>query len=1741
MEKYKKYIDYGLIICFFLIILLVGVKSLYKGTSALASSPYLPEENPLGEGVDNVFLFDTSTSRTLKSDCIKDSNGNCLKDDDGEYIKDYTYSYSYDSSYVNLLNYVDYNGNITNNKFMDTFIVASCKSRLKDRMDIVTEINNKIGEINVNNNLDIKLNIIMGVCIGTGSADARFGNGYGDTYNLGEVGSKNTYTGDRYIYPEYSYYTSIYQMVSDITHKFYTESNDKVTSNFDNVKLVGFYWMPESIGYGSNDVSWVKYFNDLVQGKRSEKQWLQKYNFKSLWIPYMTGQNRYSGSWELSWDSNNSNYVDAFGMCDTYGKMSDNSYINPACASLGISHTTSRADADAYTTVNGWRFYGDELYMYGYNYGFNFVSIQTNYPFHGNNARWNSYRGGNENANISRLDFDDYVLKKTKGGVEFELDPDSSHNGSYFGYNGCTWYKTWLTYALQKEWYNTVNVYYIYNMFNPVFLNQNGIARDYYDSTYKYATRSLTQSDIDKISCERGYYSGNAGYRNYINVSNGKSYDTDAENYTAAPSSNSNGIEEYGYYVADTNGNGGNAWTTDNQRYCSFGNTFTETISGVSKKRWKSNLYCDDGAKLTDGVFGKSSFSTFDEWTVFSASKHDNNPYYYINVDLGTDTKSLTYFGIELDNHKTGGLVTIGESESIVNGSLANSVVKGSIKVYVSDTKDGTYTEVGKLSLMENRNIIEAAYYELKLDPNEAVSGRYVKFVIDYRDSGWKDKNNKYKGFIFVSETIVGRTSTIRPSSNKTVINAGVGDPASTQSSTVNLTLNNIVMDNLTVTSTDSNVATVSKVSDGIKITAVGRGTAKINIKDKLYGATVTHDVEVLGRYKISFNGNGGSINGLSSIYATYESNHFYQSTSDINPSSDIVPTASKSSSTFLGWYTSNNGGVKVFNANGTLISNVEGYTNSNGKWIKKDDVTLYAYYETNTVYSLIYNCSINGGNGDSTVQYEEGKTVDLTKTCIKNGYTFVGWNTDKNATNKIDSYVMPGNNSTIYGIFKKAAVTLKARFNGNGGTLSSDEDKTCTIGAVYNNNEQATTCVVDVPTFSKTGYTFVGWNINNEATENNSAYSASNNKLTLNVNDDIGDGRIWYAISKANRYKITFNASPGIINGNNKVYVEYNSNKIYQAIDSNTEVIFPKATLDGYIFMGWTISGNVLGDENGNVLENVSGYIEDGKWIITSDIVLYPRWGKIVTVTFHKNGNKSQTTSAGIASTNETVTRTCIITGGATSCKIKAPIMEAAEGFTIDGYSAGANVYSDYWEHNTEKSFSEDEDWYAQSTKTAIDGKVTFNLNGNKGFTYNEIKYYETVSIKICKIEAVHNGTDQATSCKANITLPTIEVTNNTPKVIGWSNDVNNHTALYNSGQTNVELKSGVILYAQSTKSEETLKARFNGNGGTLSSDEDKTCTIGAVYNNNEQATTCVVDVPTFSKTGYTFVGWNINNEATENNSAYSASNNKLTLNVNDDIGDGRIWYAISKANRYKITFNAVDGSLSGSEMLYIEYNSNKIYQTEFGDDYGVLPTVSRDGYELTGWYTASGEKLFNIDGSVNSNVSGYTSNDGKFVINENIVLYAHFESVQDDPFVDTFEFNEKANYDVDNEILAHIAPGVDSVGLFNTIDTNGVLSIFDKDGIKLTENIKLRTGYKLRATFTTKVLEYKISVKGDVLGTGELSSDNAKEIAKHVIKKNTIVGEEYLLAADYNNDGKIKMNDVVKMLKDKSRLGNY
>ena len=57
------------------------------------------------------------------------------------------------------------------------------------------------------------------------------------------------------------------------------------------------------------------------------------------------------------------------------------------------------------------------------------------------------------------------------------------------------------------------------------------------------------------------------------------------------------------------------------------------------------------------------------------------------------------------------------------------------------------------------------------------------------------------------------------------------------------------------------------------------------------------------------------------------------------------------------GYYTDHNGeGIKLINADGTWIASVEGYTDSNKKWVHDGDVTLYAYYKIGTITDLTFS-----------------------------------------------------------------------------------------------------------------------------------------------------------------------------------------------------------------------------------------------------------------------------------------------------------------------------------------------------------------------------------------------------------------------------------------------------------------------------------------------------------------------------------------------------------------------------------------------------------------------------------------------------------------------------------------------------------------------------------------------------------------------------------------------------------------
>ena len=257
----------------------------------------------------------------------------------------------------------------------------------------------------------------------------------------------------------------------------------------------------------------------------------------------------------------------------------------------------------------------------------------------------------------------------------------------------------------------------------------------------------------------------------------------------------------------------------------------------------------------------------------------------------------------------------------------------------------------------------------------------------------------------------------------------------------------------------------------------------------------------------------------------------------------------------------------------------------------------------------------------------------------------------------------------------------------------------------------------------------------------------------------------------------------------------------------------------------------------------------------------------------------------------------------------------------TIIGWSNASGTHSaTYTSGQTGVTLTSGTTWYAQTQKTSVQGKVTFNPNGNTAFTYGGTKYTSTTTINLCTIGATYNGTAQGSTCTASVTMPTITASSNTPTIIGWSNASGTHSATYTSGQTGVTLTSGTTWYAQTQKTAVTLSANFNANGATLSSTASQSCILGAVYNGSSQTTSCTVTLPNATKSGYKFLGW------------YSDSN------YNIKIGNAGDTYTISSnVSLYgrlgkisTVTLRTINNLMSSSDYT----SSNKISLTGSNSD---------------------------------------------------------------------------------------------------------------------------------------------------------------------------------------------------------------
>jgi uncharacterized repeat protein (TIGR02543 family) len=334
-----------------------------------------------------------------------------------------------------------------------------------------------------------------------------------------------------------------------------------------------------------------------------------------------------------------------------------------------------------------------------------------------------------------------------------------------------------------------------------------------------------------------------------------------------------------------------------------------------------------------------------------------------------------------------------------------------------------------------------------------------------------------------------------------------------------------------------------------------------------------------LTTYTVSYAGNGNTSGSAPVDNAQYTSG---QSATALG-----AGTLVKNGSSFAGWNTSENGNGTSY-AEGASIP-ITG------------NITLYAKWALITTYTVTYNGNNNSG-GTVPIDnnnYTSGQTASVADpgTLVREGFTFVGWNTLANGTGTNYAAGVSLNvtsNATLYAKWLSIS-TYKVTYDGNnntGGTVPVDNNN-------YTSGETA--AVANSGTLVREGYTFVGWNTLANGTGTN--YAAG---VSLNVTSNVTLYAKWAIISA---YTVTYD-------GNNNTGGT-------APVDNNTYISGQTATLAAcgslvrteYTFDGW----NTLANGNGIT------YAAGGILPVTENVTLYAKWKAITySLTYFGNGNAS-------------------------------------------------------------------------------------------------------------------------------------------------------------------------------------------------------------------------------------------------------------------------------------------------------------------------------------------------------------------------------------------------------------------------------------------------------------------------------------------------------------------------------------
>ena len=603
-----------------------------------------------------------------------------------------------------------------------------------------------------------------------------------------------------------------------------------------------------------------------------------------------------------------------------------------------------------------------------------------------------------------------------------------------------------------------------------------------------------------------------------------------------------------------------------------------------------------------------------------------------------------------------------------------------------------------------------------------------------------------------------------------------------------------------------------------------------------------------------------------------------------------------------------------------------------NDKYKLSNNTTLTSRVTQNT-YTVTYDYETNGGTSATkeTDKVDYGENIDLTPTATKSGWTFVGWNTNKNATSGLSSLKMSNSNVTLYAIYRKEAKTITITFNKNGATSQTPSGssansantltQSCTIPAVYNNATQASSCNITSPTINASSNTptVVGYN---------TSASATSSSWNQNTSKAVSANATYYAITRKDAVTLTakFNANGASLSSSSNQTCTLAATYNGKAQATSCTVTAPTITRSGYTIIGYNTSASST--------SNNSSYNTSSKVLTLTSSNNNSTWyavtSKKITITFDKNG------ASAIGSTSQS----CTMYNTSASCNVTSPSITASSNTpTVIGWSTAASTHSNQWSVNTAKAVSADDTYYAQTSKAAKTITVTFNKNGSTSQTPSGGSANSNTTLtQSCSIAATYNGTAQATTC--NITSPTITASSNTPTVVGYSTSSSATSSSWNHN-TSKAVSSNATYYAITRKDAKTITVSFEKNGASSISNDSQSCTIAATYNGTAQGTSCNITSPTITATsGFSVLGWN---------TTAGSTSSAWTQNTSKSFSSNTTYYAVTRSSsQYTATFNANGATIGSTSQSCYRYNGASSCSV-------TTPSITRSGFTITGWGTSA------------------------------------------------------------------------------------------------------------------------------------------------------------------------------------------